>query len=151
LVADAEHGAEDHREGDALGVRAKRERSADRPRLHVALGDLADQLAIAAHAVSVEGGQQELALAQVLVAVERQHRARAQGRLEHRRVGLTGVELRGVAGEDSLDGARVGDVDDSTEVGERDGEDVAVATVEADEEADRIARVADCLDRAGKA
>ena len=67
-------------------------------------------------------------------------------RLEHRRVRLAGVELRRVAGEDLLDERRVGDVDDAAEVREPDAEDVAVAALEPDEEAERVARVAQALD-----
>ena len=47
LVVDAEDGAHDHRQGDPLGVGAQRERLADRPALHLARVDLADQLAVA--------------------------------------------------------------------------------------------------------
>ena len=56
-----------------------------RPARHVALGDLAHRLAVGAHALAVEGRQHQAALAQVLGAVEQQHRARAEQRLAARR------------------------------------------------------------------
>ena len=65
LVVDAEDGAHDHRQGDPLGVGAQRERLADRPALHLAQGDLADQLAVALDPLAVEGRQQQLALLHV--------------------------------------------------------------------------------------
>ena len=54
-------------------------------------GDLADQLAVAPDALAVERRQQQAALAQVLVLVEQQHRARPEHGL-HDLVRLARVE-----------------------------------------------------------
>ena len=54
------------------------------------------------------GGSMQAALAQVLVAVEQQHRARADDRAE-RRVGLPGAQLLGRAAEELLDDVGVED------------------------------------------
>ena len=95
LVVDAEDGAHDHRQGDPLRVGAQRERLADRPGLHLLAGRLADQLAVAADPLAVEGRQEQLALLHVGRVVEGQHRVGPERRLEHGRVGLAGVELLG--------------------------------------------------------
>src|SRR6185503_2331826 len=132
-------------QGDLLGVCTQGKWLVYRPALHVTLGDLADQLAVAAHALAVKGRQQKLALTEVLGLVERQHRIWTERRLEYRRIGLTRVEESRVAGEDSLDDFRIGHIDDSPEVGERQRENVAKATVKAGEEAKWIARVPEPL------
>ena len=145
LVVDAEDGAHDHRQGDPLGVGAQREGLADRPGLHLPARRLADQLAVAAHPLAVEGRQQQLALLHVRRVVEGQHRVRAERRLEHGRVGLAGVELLGRAGEDRFDQGRVGDVERRPKKGKERREDVAVAALQLDQEAERVAGVAQRL------
>ena len=116
LLADSEHRSQDHRQGDPLGVGAKREGLADRPGLDVAVCDLADQIAVAVDALTVERRQQQLALAKVLVLVEGEDGVRPQRGLDHGRVRLAGVVAGRVAGEDLLDQTGVGDVDDAAEV-----------------------------------
>ena len=131
LVVDAEDRPHDHRQGDPLGVGAEREGLADRPALHLPKGDLADQLAVGGDPLAVEGRQEQFALLHVRPVVEGEHRVRAERRLQHRRVRLAGVHLGGRAGEDLFDEVRPGDVDEAAEEGEADGEDVAVATLQA--------------------
>ena len=63
---------------------------------------------VRAHPLAVEGRQHQLALAQVLGAVEQQHRALAHDRAE-RRVGLAGAQLLRRAAEHLLDELRVED------------------------------------------
>src|SRR6185295_1624710 len=82
VVADAEYSPQDHSQRDPLGVRTQGKWLAERPALHVPLGDLADQVAVAGHALSVKGRQQKFALAEVLGLVERQHRTWTERRLE---------------------------------------------------------------------
>ena len=91
------------------------------------LGDLAHQLAVARHALAVERRQHQAALAQVLGAVEQQHRARADDRRQ-RCVGLAGAQQLRIGGEDLLERDRVGDEDEGADLGEPDREPVAVAT-----------------------
>ena len=77
--------AHDHLERDRLHARQDREAAPPRPGRHVPLGDLAHHLAVLAHPLAVERRQQQPALAQVLGAVEQQHRARARGSAPARR------------------------------------------------------------------
>ena len=151
LLLDAEDRAQDHGKGYALRVGAHGERLAHRPALHVVLGDLPDQLAVAPHALPVKRRQQQLALAKVLILVEGQDRVRPNRWLEHRGVGLAGMELGRVTGEHLPHELGAGQVDDPAEQRERDREHVAVAPLEANEETDWIARVAPALDECGKA
>ena len=99
----------------------------ERPRADLALGGLAHQVDRLRDALAVEGGELELALAQVLVLVEQQHRVRADERAEDR-VALAGVEDLRRAGEDGLDVGRVGEDDEVPGVGDlvAQREDVAV-------------------------
>ena len=156
LVVDAEDGAHDHRQGDPLRVRPQRERLADRPAVHLGERRLADQLSVALDPLAVEGRQQQLALAHVRRLVEGEDRVRAERRLEHRRVRLAGVRQLGRGGEELFDQRRVGDVGEVLVEGEGDAEDVAVAALEADQKAERVARVGEHLHgrghpRAGRA
>jgi hypothetical protein len=107
-IADAENGTQDHVEGDPLAARAKRERLRHGPGFHLLVGGLAHQFAVAANTVTVERREQELALAHVLFAVQRQHRVEADGWLQHERVGFPGVETPRVAREDLLHELGVG-------------------------------------------
>ncbi len=142
LLRDTEDGAQDHREGDPLHVRAQRERLADRPALHLPPRRLRHQLGVDADAVAVEGRQQGLAGTQMGGVVEGEDRVRAERRLQHRRVRLTSVEDGRRAGEDLFRHLRVRDVEDLSEEGEPDAEDVAVAALAHDGEPERVARVA---------
>ena len=83
---------------------------AERPALDLALRDVGDQLTVAAHPLAVERRQQQLALAHVVVLVERQQRELPERRLEHAPVGLARVDRARVAREDLLDGLRLGEV-----------------------------------------
>jgi hypothetical protein len=71
LVA-AEDDAHDDAEGQPPHLRQQRERLPDRPALDHVGGELVDQVAVAAQALAVEGREHDLALTQVLVAVEDQ-------------------------------------------------------------------------------
>ena len=82
--------------------RQQRERLADRPARRSRVGGLAHHLLVGPHPLAVEGRQHQLALAQVLGAVEQQHRALADHRPEHG-VGLSGAQCSGRAAEDLLD------------------------------------------------
>src|SRR4029078_12824104 len=86
------------------------ERPARGPAGDLALGDLADQLAVGLHPLAVERWQQRLALAQVLRAVEQQHAAGAEQGLEDRISLARAPDVR-VAGEDGLDVVGVADDD----------------------------------------
>ena len=98
-VLDAEDGAHDDLERDRLRVRAQREGLARGPRRDRALGRLAHDLAVAVDALAVEGGQHQLALAHVLVAVEQQQRVRPERRAQDL-VRLAGVGALRPGGED---------------------------------------------------
>ena len=126
---DPEDRAHDHGEGDPLGMRAQREGLADRPALHVAQSDLADQLAVGLDPLAVERRQQKLALTHVRLVVEGEDRVRPERRLQHRGVGLAGVHLGGQAREHLLDEVGLGDVDEAAEERESQGEDVAMPSL----------------------
>ena len=115
VVAHAEHRAQDHLERDRLHARAQRELAADRPAVHLARGLLRHHLGVAADALAVEGGQQQLALAHVAALVEREQRVLAERVAQGQGVRLARVEGRGVAGEHPLDLGRVGHVDHAAE------------------------------------
>ena len=63
------------------------------------LGDLGDDVAQRGHPISVEGGEHQLALREVLALVEQQDRVRADDRLEDP-CPLAGMEDVGGSGED---------------------------------------------------
>ena len=140
VVAHAEDRAQDHLERDRLHARAQLDLLAERPARHLALGGLGHHLHVAAHALAVEGREQQLALAHVALLVEREQRVLAERVAERERVGLAGVEDRGVAGEDALHLGRVGHVDHAPEDREARGEDVPVAAPAPDHPAIRRGR-----------
>ena len=107
-VVDAEDGLEDDLERDRLHPRAQLVGGAGGPALDLAGGDLGHLLAVALHALAVEGRQQQPALADVRLLVEHQDRVVAEDRAQDL-VALAGVEDLRVAGEDLLDQLRVGD------------------------------------------
>jgi len=139
-LLDAEDGAEDDVERDPLGVRVESEGPAHREARHSLLRYRDHRTGVGEHALAVEGRHQEPALAQVLAAVEEQHRARAEERLE-RRVGLAGAEHLRIPREDLPHGVRVDDVDLGAEEDRIDREDIAVVAVAVVEEVDRAEQV----------
>ena len=150
LVVDSEDGAHDHRQGDPLGVGAQRERLADRPALHLAQGDLADQLAVAAR--SARRGTAAAAVCAGACAGSSSSVSTEFGPSAGSSTVAFASPAWNCSGEpvkSRFDQRRVGDVDEPPEERERDAEDVAVAALEADQEAERIARVAQRLERAG--
>ncbi len=119
-ILDAEDRPDDHRQGHGLHPRPQL-RGPGGPRADLGLGDLGDQLAVALHALAVEGRQQQLALGQVLLAVEQQHRLVAEHRPQHD-VGLARAEQLGVGGEHRADVRGIGDEDPRALVGDPHGE-----------------------------
>ena len=89
-------------------------RSPGTPAGDLALGDVADDRAEGGDGGALERRQQQPALAQVLGAVEHEHRALAEHRRE-RRVRLAGAQVGLVAGVQLSDRLRVGDVDAGAE------------------------------------
>jgi hypothetical protein len=107
-------------------VGLQREGLVQRPGLDVAAGDVGHQRAVGLHALAVEGGQHELALAQVRGPVEQEHGVVAEDAREHGRVGLAGAQHVRIGGEGRLDVGRVAEEHDVADLVEADGEDVAV-------------------------
>jgi hypothetical protein len=98
----------------------------------------------------VERGQHEPSLTQVLGAVEQEHRARADDRGE-RRIGLSGPQQLGIAGEDLLDRGRVGHEHERPDTGQPDREPVAIAAAARLEEGQRPRDPGEGLERGGPA
>ena len=76
----AEHGPQDDPQRQRLHRRQHRERLADRPAVDLGVGAVAHRLGVGEHLPAVERGQHQPAMAQVLGAVEQQHRALADDR-----------------------------------------------------------------------
>ncbi len=129
-LADAEYRPEDHFEGDPLRMRAQRELLAHRPGLEVALGDVPDRGFPALHVLAVERREQQLALAQMGLLVQREHGVGADAWLQRPGRGLAGVEHARVAGEHLLDQLGIGHVDHPPEAGEPGPGQASVAPVE---------------------
>ena len=91
VVLHAEDGSDDHLERDPLHRGADGVGLPRRPALDLLGCHLGHRLLVAAHALTVEGGQHQLALGHVRGLVEHQHRVVTQQR-QHHDVGLTGVE-----------------------------------------------------------
>jgi hypothetical protein len=72
VVADSEDRAQDHVQGNPLGVIPQGERHPDGPALHVVLRDHADRVSPALDVVAVKRRQQQLAMAHVRLVVERE-------------------------------------------------------------------------------
>src|SRR5712692_2414966 len=98
-------------EGDRLHARPQREGLAHRPASNLCPRDLANGGFPGAHAITMERGQDQLALAQVFRPVQDENRMRADQGLEDRGVGLAGPEHVIVAAEHGLHQLRAGDVD----------------------------------------
>jgi hypothetical protein len=151
VVADTEDRAQDHIQCDPLGMGAQRERHAHRPALHVALGDLADRVSPALDVVTVEGRQQQLAVAHVRFVVEREQRVRSNRGLENGGVGFAGVEDGRITREDLLDEFRLGDVDHQAKTWEPTLGHRAVAPVEGPDVGERVPCEPDRVDQRGPA
>ena len=91
---------------------------------------------VGTHPLAVKGRQQQLALAQMLGAVEQQHRALAHDRAEHR-VGLAGAQFVGRAAEHLLDQSGLEDHHEARVEQVAEGHDVAVASTARVDEASR--------------
>ena len=132
-VLHSEHGAKDHVEGHRLHVRLERERLADRPPGDFLVGRPDHGLAMALDALAVERRQEELALAQVLRAVEHEQGVTAEHATEQA-VDVAHVHVLGRALEDLLDRGRVGQEHDVRARTEANAEGVAVAPAAAGHE-----------------
>ena len=133
----AEHGAQDHLERQRLRALVQPERRAGAPAGDLRRGDLLHHAGEGAHALAVEGGQHQLALGEVLGAVEQQHGARADDRLEHARA-LARVQDVGGRGEHLAD-----------LVGLREEDPLALGRADVDREAIAVARAALLHERHG--
>ena len=133
----AEHGAQDDLERQRLRALVQRERLAGAPAGDLRRGDLLHHAGERAHALAVEGGQHQLALGEVLGAVEQQHGARADDRLEHARA-LARVQDVGGRGEHLAD-----------LVGLREEDPLALGRADVDREAVAVARTALLHERHG--
>jgi len=123
---DTEDDPHDDVEGDRLHARAQRERLAGRPAGDLRPRDVADGGFPGTHAITVERGQDQLALAQVLRPVQHEDRMRADQGLEDRGVGLPGAEHVIVAAEDGLHQLGAADMDHVHAERKAHGEHVAV-------------------------
>jgi len=104
---DSEDGAQDHVERDRLQLAVHRERTAERPGVDHAAGDLPHDAPVDVDAFAVERRQQELALPEVTGAVEHEERVPAQDGAEHPGIPFAAAQLVGVAREDVPDGLGV--------------------------------------------
>ena len=122
------------------GSPAARRRSGARP--------LVDQVAVALHPLAVEGGQHELALAQVGRAVEQEDRGGSEDGLEQvEPASGAGAQGIAIAGGDRLDRAGVGheDVGRPAAAVDPQGEDVAEALAALAQQRGRAQRPAEAL------
>src|SRR4051812_24279208 len=133
----AEHGAHHHLERQRLRALMERERRAGAPSRDLRRGDLLHHAREGAHALAVEGGQHQLALGEVLGAVEQQHGPRADDRLEHA-CALARVQDVGGRGEHLAD-----------LVGLREEDPLALGRAHVDREAIAVARAALLHERHG--
>ena len=126
-LGDAEDDAQDHLQGDRLHARVDRELLAQRPGVDLGVDDLLEDRLVGAHPLAVEGGQHQLAVGEVVGALEQQQRAGAEDRLEDDvAAGRQAVLALRVEG---LDRRRVGDHHHRPlEAEEFDAEAVAVAS-----------------------
>ena len=94
--------AQDDPQGERLHGLEQRERRADGPAVDLGVGAGAHRVDVGEHPLAVKGGQQQPAVAQMLGAVEQQHRALADDRAQQR-VGLAGMQPVARALEELLD------------------------------------------------
>ena len=127
-LLDAEDRARDHLEGQRAHALAHREAVAGAPARDLALGDVADHRAEGGDGGALERRQQQAPMAQVLGAVEHEHRAVADDDAQ-RCVRLARTQVRLVAGVERSDRLRVGDVDAGAKDRVAHREAVAVARV----------------------
>ena len=145
---EAEDGAQDDLEGQALHPRLHLRGLAARPALDLADGGLLHQPGEGLHLLAVEGGEHQLALLHVLGLVEQDHRVGADDRLEDPRA-LAGMQVLGRRGEDLLDVRRVRMHHERRHAEEAEREAVAVEPAGALQEGNRARPPADALQQPG--
>ena len=123
-LADAEDRAQDYLQRQLLHPWPKRVGLPERPALDLLTRDFAHQLAVALHARPVERGQHQLALREMALVVEQQHRVGAEYRQQDA-VCLTRVQQPRVAGEHLLDRRRIGGDHPGAFVGDLQREEIA--------------------------
>ena len=134
---DAEHSPHDHLEGRATASTAAEERLCPIDHPSMARSAAATHhLLVRPHPLAVKGRQHQPALAQVLVLVEKQHRARADNRPQDG-VRLAGVQLVPGPAEHLLDGLGLENHHESRVKQRPEGDDVPVAPPTGIEEARR--------------
>ncbi len=148
LAFRAEHRAQDDVQRDPAHRFKRLERHTLRPigRFPQCLG--LERLLVVLDALAMEWGRQDLAAAPVVVAVECEHRARSEDPFETRPYV---ADVGGVRHEQLLRQGRVGNVDDASEHGQVECEDVAVATRERIEHSSSCHREAQPLQELGDA
>ena len=114
---------------------------------HLALGHLLDEPRQPLHLLAVEGGQHQLALAEVRALVEQDHRVRADDRLEDPRA-LARVQHLGRRGEDLAQVLRLRVVHERRRLQQPHREPLAVPVAGALEERHRARPPGDRLERA---
>jgi hypothetical protein len=149
-LLEAEDGAQDHLERQALQARMHRERLLELPRGDLTLGELGHEPRQALHLLPVERRQQELALLEVRVLVEQDHRVAPDDGFED--VGaLPGMQDIRRCLEDGLDLLRVGEDHERGLAEQADREALAVARPAALQERRWPAPPADRLQAGGHA
>lgn len=123
---DTEDDPHDDVEGDRLHARAQCERLAHRPASDLRPRDVANGGFPGSHAITMERGQDQLALTQVLRPVQDEDRMRADQGLQDLGVGLTGTEHVTVTTENGLHQFRAADVDQVDAERKAHGEHVTV-------------------------
>ena len=115
-------------QGERLHARQQRELAPDRPAVDLRVGGSQHDRLERLHPLAVEAREQQPSVAQVLVAIEQEHRPPADDRAEER-VRLAGVEAIVRALEQLLDERRVVDEHEAAveQRAERDGAPIAAA------------------------
>ena len=146
---DPEDRPQDDLERQRLEARVELDRLAARPARHLALRHIRHEPGEALHALAVEGGQHQLALAQVRPFVEQDHGVPAHHGLEHPRP-LTRMEHLWRRREHLARTIRISDVDEVRRLEQADRERVAVARAAALEERYRPRPPCERLDGGGR-
>jgi hypothetical protein len=151
-LGDAEDHAQDHLEGDRLHARMDGELLSQRPGVDLDVDDLLHDRLVGAHPLTVEGRQHQLAMGEVVGALQHQHPAGAEDRFEDdiapRRQPVLALRVQG------LDRSRVGDHHHRPlEAEKSDAEAISVPLSAILHEGQRAKRPAQSLDkrRAGRA
>ena len=131
---------------EPLHPRLELDRPVAWPGRHLALGDLGDQIAEPLHLLAVKGGQHQLALSHVRVAVQQDHGIAADERLDHASP-LAGMKDVGRRRVDLLHLAGVGDDHERRRRRQADREPLAVAAPALLEEGERPLPDPDALDQ----